>query len=78
MNSLSLLVQEKFNRDPHSGDLFVFRGARGDKIKAIWFDDIGHVAYLKRLERGMFIWPQPVDGVISISSAQLGLFIVGY
>ena len=33
MNSLALLVQEKFSRDAHAGDLFVFR-ARGDKIKA--------------------------------------------
>jgi len=52
MNSLSLLVQEKFNRESPFWDLFVFRGARGDKIKAIWFDDIGMSLYLKRLERG--------------------------
>lgn len=77
MNSLALLVQEKFERDPHSGDLFVFRGARGDKIKAIWFDAIGMSLYLKRLERGRFIWPQPVDGVIAISSAQLGYLLSG-
>jgi transposase len=26
MNSLALLVQEAFRRDPHGGDLYVFRG----------------------------------------------------
>jgi hypothetical protein len=26
MNSLALLVQEAFKRDPHAGDLYVFRG----------------------------------------------------
>jgi transposase len=26
MNSLALLVQEAFKRDPHGGDLYVFRG----------------------------------------------------
>jgi len=77
MNSLALLVQEKFSRDPHAGDLFLFRGTRGDKIKAIWFDGIGMSLYLKRLERGTFIWPQPVDGVISISAAQLGYMLSG-
>lgn len=28
--SLSLLVQETLNRDPHAGDLYVFRGRRSD------------------------------------------------
>ena len=29
MNSLALLVQEAFKRDPHTGDLYVFRGRNG-------------------------------------------------
>jgi transposase len=29
MNSLALLVQEAFRRDPHGGDLYVFRGKNG-------------------------------------------------
>jgi transposase len=29
MNSLALLVQEAFKRDPHGGDLYVFRGKNG-------------------------------------------------
>jgi transposase len=29
MNGLSLMVQEAFGRDPHAGDLYVFRGRRG-------------------------------------------------
>jgi transposase len=29
MNSLALLVQEGFERDPHGGDLYVFRGKSG-------------------------------------------------
>jgi transposase len=32
MNGLSLLVQEGLGRDPHAGDLFVFRGRRGDRV----------------------------------------------
>ena len=30
MNSLALQVQQAFQRDPHGGDLYVFRGKRGD------------------------------------------------
>ena len=34
MNGLALQVQQALGRDPHAGDLYVFRGARGDLIKA--------------------------------------------
>ena len=30
MNGLALLVQEGLGRNPHAGDLYVFRGRRGD------------------------------------------------
>jgi transposase len=36
MDGLALQVQEALGRDPHAGDLYVFRGARGDLIKIIW------------------------------------------
>ena len=32
MNGLALQVQQALGRDPHAGDLYVFRGARGDLI----------------------------------------------
>jgi len=57
MNGLSLQVQEAFGRDPHVGDLYVFRGRRGDLIKVLWHDGLGLSLYAKRLERGRFIWP---------------------
>jgi transposase len=33
MNGLALQVQEALGRDPHAGDLYVFRGVRGNLIK---------------------------------------------
>lgn len=41
MNSLALLVQEAFKRDPHGGDLYVFRGKSGKLIKILWHDGLG-------------------------------------
>jgi transposase len=35
---LSLQVQQALGRDPHAGDLYVFRGRRGDFIKVLWHD----------------------------------------
>ena len=55
MNGLALQVQQVLGRDPHAGDLYVFRGVRGDLIKIVWHDGIGMSLYAKRLERGRFI-----------------------
>jgi len=59
MNGLALQVQETLGRDPFAGDLFVFRGARGDLVKILWHDGLGLSLYAKRLERGRFVWPSP-------------------
>jgi transposase len=77
MNSLALQVQEGRGRDPHAGDLFVFRGRRGNLIKVLWHDGLGFSLYAKRLERGRVIWPSPADGVVAITSAQLGYMLEG-
>jgi transposase len=75
-------MQEALGRDPHGGDLFVFRGRRGNLIKVLWHDGLGCSLYAKRLERGRFLWPQttwtgPADGVVPISPAQLGYLLEG-
>jgi transposase len=36
MNGLALQVQQVLGRDPHAGDLYVFRGARGDLIRKLF------------------------------------------
>ncbi len=77
MNSLALQVQENLKRDPHCGDLFVFRGKSGSLIKILWRDGLGFSLYMKRLERGRFIWPSPVDGVVPITASQLGYMLEG-
>lgn len=70
-------VQQTLSRDPHAGDLHVFRGKRGDPLKILWHDGLGMSPYAKRLERGRFIWPTPTDGVVSMTAAQLGHMLEG-
>jgi transposase len=77
MNGLSLQVQETLGRDPFAGDLFVFRGKRGDQIKILWHDGLGLSLYVKRLERGTFVWPSATGGSVSISAAQLAYMLDG-
>lgn len=84
--TLALLVQETLKTDPHCGQLFVFRGRRGDLIKVIWHDGQGACLFSKRLERGRFIWPTSssktrasgtAEGAVTISPAQLGYMLEG-
>ena len=77
MNGLALLVQEGLRRDPHAGDLFIFRGRRGNLVKVLWHDTLGMSLYAKRLERGRFIWPSPADGIVAITPAQLAYMLDG-
>ena len=62
---------------PHAGDLYVFRGVRGNLIKILWHDGIGMSLYAKRLEKGRFIWPSPTAGVVGISASQLAYMLDG-
>jgi len=77
MNGLALQIQQTLKRDPHAGDIFAFRGRRGDLIKVLWHDALGASLYIKRLERGRFVWPSPADGSVVITPAQLGYLLEG-
>ena len=78
MNSLALKVQEGLGRDPHAGEIFCFRGRRGDLVKLLWHDGVGMSLYAKRLELGKFIWPASGSGdAVQVSAAQLGYLLEG-
>jgi transposase len=74
---LSALVQTKLEKSPMSGQVFIFRGRRGDLVKLIWFDGDGLCLFAKRLERGRFIWPQATEGSVSLTRAQLSMLLEG-
>ena len=76
-NGLALQVQEALKRDPHDGQIFVFRGRRGDLVKVLWHDGQGLCLFAKRLERGRFLWPSVADGAVTITPAQLGYLLEG-
>ncbi|MBK8209246.1 MAG: IS66 family insertion sequence element accessory protein TnpB [Rhodospirillales bacterium] len=76
-DGLALLVQQALKRDPHAGDLYVFRGRRGDLVKILWHDGQGLCLFAKRLDRGRFLWPSAADGALTISPAQLAHLLEG-
>ncbi len=74
---LAALVQETLAENPFSGQMFVFRGKRGDLVKLLWWSGDGMNLYAKRLERGRFVWPQATSGTVHLSSAQLSMLLEG-
>ena len=74
---LSALVQSQLEQSPMSGQVFVFRGRRGDLIKVLWFDGDGLCLLAKRLERGRFVWPQASSGSVALTRAQLSMLLEG-
>jgi transposase len=77
MDGLAALVQTTLAENPFSGQLFVFRGRRGDLVKLIWFDGDGLCLFVKRLERGRFVWPQAAGGTVALTRAQLAMLLEG-
>jgi transposase len=76
-DGLAALVQMQLAEDPFSGQLFVFRGRRGDRLKVLWWDGDGLCLFAKRLERGRFVWPPPTSGTVALSGAQLSMLLEG-
>jgi transposase len=76
-DGLAALVQTKLTEDPFSGQLYVFRGCRGDRLKILWWDGDGLCLFAKRLERGRFVWPQATSGTVSLTGAQLSMLLEG-
>jgi transposase len=77
MDSLCALVQTALSQSPFSGQLFIFRGRRADKVKIIWHETDGLCLYCRRLDRGHFVWPQATDGTVLLTSAQLSMLLEG-
>lgn len=76
------LVQSMIHQDPFSGHFFLFRSRRGNFIKALWWDLDGWAIFAKRLEAGIFRFPDVrfVDGQyepVEIERAELLMLLEG-
>jgi transposase len=77
VNGLAALVAQALQANPYSGDVFIFRSKRKDRLKLLMWDGTGMVLATKWLEAGRFAWPPIRDGVVRLSATQLALLVEG-
>lgn len=58
---LSGIISERVGREARSGALFVFFGRTREAIKVFFFDGSGLCIFYKRLDKGSFRLPAPID-----------------
>lgn len=77
VTGLSAKVQNVVQESPLSGQAYIFRGRRGDRIKILWHDSDGFCLFQKLLDRGKFTWPKAESGTVSLTRAQLSMLCEG-
>ena len=80
IDGLAATVREVIREDPLSGHLFVFFNRRGDLTKILFWDRNGYCMVTKRLERGVFRWPEAArEGAthVTLEAAELALILEG-
>lgn len=79
IDGLAVIVQEVFELDPFSPNLFVFCNRKRDKLKILYWDQNGFWLYYRRLEKGTFQWPSESGDskTLKISRRQLNWLLDG-
>jgi len=76
---LAALVREELQRDPLSGDLFLFCGRTRKRAKVLMWDGTGLCLFAKRLEQGRFaaLWREGARESLTLTLSELQLFLEG-
>jgi transposase len=76
-DGLALVAEQVIRQSPTSGHLFVFRNRSGDRAKVLWWDRSGYCIWYKRLEAGVFKFPEDGGASVEVESAELALLLEG-
>lgn len=78
-DGLSGLVRDALQKDPLSGDVFIFFNKRRSQVKLLLWERDGFSIYHKRLERGTYELPSPkgTSTSVELRSDELMLILQG-
>ena len=76
-DGLAVMVEQILKHDPFSGHLFVFRNRRQDRIKVLYWDRDGYAIWYKRLEEGVFRFPESLTDGAEFKSSDLAMVLDG-
>ncbi|MDH4073943.1 MAG: IS66 family insertion sequence element accessory protein TnpB [Gammaproteobacteria bacterium] len=80
-HGLVALTESAMGQDPLSGSLFVFVNKRRDRVKILYWGQVGYCIWYQQLQQGTFQLPakEPADGpaAIEVTRAQLSLILDG-
>ena len=76
-DGLAAVVTAHLARDPLSGDLYVFRNKRGDRLKILAWQGDGFALYLRRLESGTFAFPTADTAEVAVTPTELAMILGG-
>ncbi len=73
------LIRGVLQADPLDGSLFLFVNRRGDRLKALWWDQDGLALFYKRLESGTFEMLASDDDTagVELDAAELAMLLSG-
>ncbi len=77
IDGLVILIADQLELNPTSGQLFLFRNKRANKIKMLWWDRNGFCLLYKRLEKGKLLFPRPSEIAMEITRDELSWLLSG-
>jgi transposase len=77
LDGLAAMTRDFLGEDPLSGHLFVFRSKTGHRVKILYWDRSGLCLWYKRLEKGVFRFPEATGSRVEVEAADLMLILEG-
>lgn len=78
IDGLAAKIQETFQLEPCSSNIYLFCNRTKDRVKILHWDHNGFWLYYRRLENGTFQWPDgPKDQPTSLHPRQLRWILEG-
>jgi transposase len=78
-DGLFALVTQGLQRNPLSGELFLFVSKNRKRAKVLYWDGTGLCVFAKRLEKGQFakLWRDDSTAPLELTQSELALFLEG-